>query len=211
MGHVLGGKHLYRIAQIFSSLHEALRELDEFFDGLENQDLELIKLKGEPHPLFFPHHTTFTDYRSKATEFEYLRPLILSTKSPVLVELKSSGQMAVVKFVVRYGAGAHQLLAEAGMAPRLLFCGSTDGRDDVRNTAKESTSENAFGRSIAHGRHRTHQRDRHGRFRGVRFTQRHPYQGQEDEKLHESDYVSATCVHLTSCVRNGKAFLIDFG
>ena len=41
--------------------------------------------------------------------------------------------MAVVKFVGRYGAGAHRLLAEATMAPRLLFCGSSDGQHKLEN------------------------------------------------------------------------------
>lgn len=49
--------------------------------------------------------------------------------------------MAVVKFVARYGADTHQELAEIGMAPRLRFCGSLDGRDDVRDTPTESTKE----------------------------------------------------------------------
>ena len=41
--------------------------------------------------------------------------------------------MAVVKFVERYGAGAHRLLAEAIVAPRLLFCGSIDGQHKLEN------------------------------------------------------------------------------
>jgi hypothetical protein len=52
-----------------------------------------------------------------AEEFEYLRPPTPSYKSPFPVKLKASGKMAAVKLVARYGMDAHQLLAEAEMAP----------------------------------------------------------------------------------------------
>jgi hypothetical protein len=57
------------------------------------------------------------------------------------VKLKSSGETAVVKFVARYGAGTHQLLAVAGLAPGLHFFGSIDGRYDARNTPEDSVKE----------------------------------------------------------------------
>ena len=138
MGRVFEDDHLYRIAQIFHSLRGALRSLDTFYDELKQKDLELVR--GQPHARFYPCYTTFTDHKTKhPVEFEYLRPLTRSQKSPFLVKLKSSGETAVVKFVARYGAEAHQFLAEAGLAPRLHFCGSIDGRDDVRNSPREAT------------------------------------------------------------------------
>ena len=143
MARVFEDGHLYRITQVFESLRGALRELDSFYDGLDKQDLKL--LEGASHPRFYPYRTAFTSYPSKSVEeFEYCRPLAPSNKAPFLAKLKSSGDRVVVKFVTRYGAHAHQLLAEAGMAPRLLFCGSIDGQDDVRETPEEST-EGVFG------------------------------------------------------------------
>jgi len=141
MSQTFEDEHLYRIAQVFDSLRGALLELDEFYSELDRQDLKLVE--GNPHPRFYPYSTTFTNPASKTTEeFEYLRPLVLqSTKSPFLVKLKSSGEMAVVKFVARYGVGAHQLLAEAKMAPRLLFYGSIDGQRDIRKTPEKGTKD----------------------------------------------------------------------
>jgi len=57
-----------------------------------------------------------------------------------VVKLRSLGETAVtaVKFVARYGADAHQLLAEGGMAFRLLFCGSINGRGGVGKVSGES-------------------------------------------------------------------------
>ena len=73
-------------------------------DKLEKQDPKLVD--GMPHPRFYPHYTKFTDFASKTVEeFEYLRPMTSSNKSPFLVKLKSSDKRAVVKFVRRYGAG----------------------------------------------------------------------------------------------------------
>ena len=38
--------------------------------------------------------------------------------------------------VDRYGAEAHELLAKEGMAPQLLYCGTLDGENDVRNSVQ---------------------------------------------------------------------------
>ncbi len=39
-----------------------------------------------------------------------------------------NGQLIVVKFAARYCAEAHELLAQADMAPKLLHCGQAPGR-----------------------------------------------------------------------------------
>jgi len=127
-------------------------ELDRFYDRvLQTSDIPPLGpalTAHQPHPRFFPYPTKFQEYstgpgpRSKAaedvvpeyTEFEYIEPFSgAPTNSTFLVKVKSSGQNLVIKFVDRYGVDAHQLLADAGMAPRLLYCGLLDGRNDVRN------------------------------------------------------------------------------
>ena len=82
----------------------------------------------------------FEEYRPEAnagpkyTEFEYIDTFRADlTNVTFLAKVKSSDQELVVKFVGRYGVEAHQLLADAGMAPRLLYCGLMDGKSDVRN------------------------------------------------------------------------------
>ena len=131
LSRAFGEGHAYRIARAFEALRRAVEGLEKFY-GLSKRDLKLVD--GKSHPRFYPHITRFTDPISRTTEeFEYLRQLTPSSKSPFLVKLKSSGNMAVVKFVERYGAGAHRLLAEAKMVPRLLFCGLIDGQHKIEN------------------------------------------------------------------------------
>jgi len=126
--------------------------LDEYYDKVfratDVPALGPALASNQPHPRFFPYPTRFQEYRtepgpkSKAaenatpeyTQFEYIRPLHAAPfNSTFLARDKSSGQKLVIKFVDRYGVDAHQLLADARMAPRLLYCGLLDGRDDVRN------------------------------------------------------------------------------
>jgi endonuclease YncB( thermonuclease family) len=38
--------------------------------------------------------------------------------------VKTPAQDIIVKFVDRYGQKAHQILADEGLAPKLLYCGS---------------------------------------------------------------------------------------
>ena len=54
-----------------------------------------------------------------------------STNVTFLAKAKSSDKNLVVNLVHQYGVEAHQLLADAGAAPWLLYCGSLDGKHDV--------------------------------------------------------------------------------
>ena len=83
------------------------------------------------------------------TEFEYIRPFGgPPTNVTFLIKVKPSGQNLVIKFIDRYGVGAHQLLADTRMALRLLYCGLLDGRNDVRNAGSH-----AGGRTEGGGRY----------------------------------------------------------
>ena len=127
-------QRLQRIAQVFTPLPNALRGLDEYYGKLEKQTKLVDRVLC---PRFYPHCTTFLDFASKTTqEFSYIKPLTESAKSPFLVKIKSSDEIAMVKPVARYGAGAHQLLADSQTTSRLRFCGSIDGQDDIRITTK---------------------------------------------------------------------------
>jgi len=126
--------------------------LDQYYDQvLQTSDIPALGpalTAHQPHPRFFPYPGKFQEYstgpgpKSKAaedagrgyTEFEYIEPFSgAPTNTTFLVRVKSSGQKLVIKFVDRYGVDAHQLLADVGMAPRLLYCGLLDGRIDVRD------------------------------------------------------------------------------
>jgi len=213
MSQTFEDEHLYRIAQVFDSLRGALLELDEFYSELDRQDLKLVD--GNPHPRFYPYPAAFINPVSKTTEeFEYLRPLVFpSTKSPFLVKLKSSGEMAVVKFVARYGVGAHQLLAEAKMAPRLLFCGSIDGQRDIRKTPEKGTKD-VFGLHLGPLRMVVMEYidGTHGEALEASYGPKDTYAQVKAmiDKLHASDYVFGDLRPPNIMFAGTKAFLIDF-
>ena len=201
------GGRVYRIAQAFEALRRAVEGLDEFYDELSKQDLKLVD--GEPHPRFYPHITKFTDPISKtAEEFEYLRQLTPSNKSPFLVKLKSSGNLAVVKFVERYGAGAHRLLAGAGMAPRLLFCGSIDGQHNIENL----DTKRAFGLHLQSPRIVVMEYIEVTRGEALMAKPKDTYAQVKVmvEKLHNSGYVFGDLRPPNVVFVASKAFLVDF-
>ena len=126
--------------------------LDTYYDQISQApdipDLGPALDSVKPHPRFFPYPTKFQEYHPEPgptseagddvtpayTEFEYTEPFSKApTNITFLVRVKSTNQNLVVKFVDRYGVGAHELLADAGMAPRLLYCGLLDGKNDTRN------------------------------------------------------------------------------
>ena len=127
------------LARVFGSLRLAVAALDKYYGQIsEDRNIPTLVL-NEPHPRFFPHPTRFKEYRAKAdaelkwTEFEYIdAPWAVPTNVTFIAKVKSSDRKLVIKFVEQYGVEAHQLLADAGMAPRLLYCGLLDGECDVR-------------------------------------------------------------------------------
>ena len=199
--------HVYRAAQAFDTLRKSLQGLDSFYDKLSGQDLELVD--GEPHPRFFPSITEFVDPKSQTTEkFEYVRQLTLSSKSPFLVKLKPSGDMAVVKFVERYGAKAHRLLADAKMAPRLLFCGSIDGQHDVGN----ADTKVEFGLHLQSPRMVVMEyiNGTHGEAHVAKPKDTYTQVKAMVDKLHGSDFVFGDLRPPNVVFADDKAFLVDF-
>ena len=156
---------MYRLARVFASLRLAVTALDRYYDQvLQNPDIPDLDLAllavNRPHPRFFPYPTKFREYRTESgpeskaaddatpdyTEFEYIRPFSGAPANVVfLIKVKSLGQNLVIKFVDRYGVEAHQLLADARMAPRLLYCGLLDGRNDVRSARTRAGGETKAG------------------------------------------------------------------
>jgi hypothetical protein len=74
MGRVFEDKHPHRIAQVFESLRGALQELDEFYDKLDEQDLELVD--------GFTHDFTHAAPRSPTTRPRIHKSSSISSHSP---------------------------------------------------------------------------------------------------------------------------------
>ena len=78
---------------------------------------------SEPHPRFFPYPMRFKEYRAAAdpkpewTEFEYIDTPSADPINVTFITKVKSDQKLVMRFVEKYGMEAHQLLADAEMAP----------------------------------------------------------------------------------------------
>ena len=133
------------LARVFGSLRLAIGALDRYY-GRVSENLNVpTPVLNELHLHFFPHPTRFKEYRAEAdaepkwTEFEYIdAPCAGPINVTFIAKVKSSDRKLVIKFVEQYGVEAHQLLADAGMAPRLLYCGLLDGECDVRNAGSRT-------------------------------------------------------------------------
>ena len=140
--------HVFRLSQIFGALQLAVEDLGNYYDRVSKDPGILPLVYNQPHPRFFPHPTGFmveNGARPQWTKFEYIDACSsLPTNVTFIAKVKSSDQKLVVKFVERYGVQAHQLLADAGMAPRLLYCGPLDGEINIGDEAgshAQDTSE----------------------------------------------------------------------
>ncbi|KAG7440396.1 uncharacterized protein BT62DRAFT_938068 [Guyanagaster necrorhizus] len=119
--------HALRLARVFQSLRLAIDDLEKYYKELGLSD---------PHSLqttcFFPDITEYDD-DMKVVRFQYLRPLEIDAACVTLLAKLDEAhgeEQVVVKFVERYGAEAHRLLASKGKAPALKYCGpiSSDGK-----------------------------------------------------------------------------------
>ncbi|KAJ2913993.1 hypothetical protein MD484_g6412, partial [Candolleomyces efflorescens] len=106
-----------RVARIFTALRQSVAQLKSFYQTLSPSP--------SANDRFFPLARSYVEqHSSQVISFQYKRPLKQDTPSCVaFLAETSSGRQVVVKFVERYGAEAHQLLADAGRAPALLYCG----------------------------------------------------------------------------------------
>ncbi|KAI0071281.1 hypothetical protein K474DRAFT_1669143 [Panus rudis PR-1116 ss-1] len=111
--------HLLRVARMFYALNRAVSRLAQYYEDLDTTILE------EPNLRFFPLATSYKTDNGNHVSFKYTA--FLKEKDPscltFLATLKESEKKVVVKFVDRYGEDEHQLLAEKGYAPQLLYYG----------------------------------------------------------------------------------------
>ena len=116
------------IAWAFYALKASLKKLKSYYESLEITD----DLPADS--CYFPSITAFNCPHINVN-FQYVGFL---ENSPDCITLHARtcmnpAQDIVVKFVDRYGERAHQILADEGLAPKLLYCGSPqlDDSDDA--------------------------------------------------------------------------------
>ena len=139
----------HRIAKVFFSLRRARETLDDYYRAIGvptpvGRPAPDSKPENIPLPCFFPYPAEFTGPGAEPTEFEYIDvPDADPTNVTFFAEVIEPGprRKLVVKFVDRYGVEAHETLAEKGMAPRLLYYGTLDGRNDLRASGNKGTFE----------------------------------------------------------------------
>ncbi|RPD77102.1 hypothetical protein L226DRAFT_459785 [Lentinus tigrinus ALCF2SS1-7] len=119
--------HAHRIARVFYALGTALARLRSFYSELEEPSDEVAR--------FFPLATAYKD-GERVIKFKYVAYLKDTAEACVTyraVECEGARRQIVVKFVERYGAAAHRLLASHGLAPQLLYYGDIWLSEPERN------------------------------------------------------------------------------
>ena len=117
----LSRSHVNRVARIFYALKTSLDKLKFYYDN--------VTIDSARAPTrYFPSITTYKikdKGRHQRVQFNYLGYLESGLDCVTLRARTSTKpvQDIVVKFVERYSEKAHRLLAEAGLAPRVLYCG----------------------------------------------------------------------------------------
>ena len=111
--------HIKYVTRFFSALKLGVNKLGSYYKSVKPDDTSALESR------YFP---SITSYRNDdgLVDFEYLGYLEDRSDCVTLrarTRAKSSS-VIVVKFVDRYGDRAHHLLADEGLAPKLLYYGS---------------------------------------------------------------------------------------
>jgi serine/threonine protein kinase len=123
---VLSESHITRIARAFYALKASLKKLNSYYESLHPTG----NLPADSR--YFPSITAYHPHGGELVQFKYVGFL---ENCPDCITLHARArttpaQDIVVKFVDRYGKKAHQILADEGLAPKLLYCGSPHLNDD---------------------------------------------------------------------------------
>lgn len=109
------------VSSIFTALRHAFVNLDTFYTALP------YNTEPSAQPTLFPRISAFTSPAGQ-TRFEYLEQLGGNLEAVFkCTTLGDKKEHIVVKFVRQYNLRAHQILAEANLAPKLLFADDLTG------------------------------------------------------------------------------------
>ena len=123
---VLNESHITRVARAFYALKAGLKKLTSYYESLDLTGDALADSR------YFPSFTVYCPHGGGHVKFKYVGFL---ENCPDCITLRARtetmpAQDIVVKFVDRYGLKAHEILANHGLAPKLLYCGSPRLDDD---------------------------------------------------------------------------------
>jgi serine/threonine protein kinase len=130
---VLSETHILRVARFFYALKSGLDNLKSYYESIE------LPSDFPAESRYFPSITAYS-VGNELVHFKYVGFL---EDSPDCTTLRARTLTTppldiVVKFVNRYGEKAHRLLADNGLAPELLYCGSPGLNDEQPSYASLS-------------------------------------------------------------------------
>ena len=108
-------------SRLFAALKCAIKSLQEYYRGLSSNFPHWIPITVTPNP--FPCITHFG-----STNFTYSSRLANAYREKLIyrANLEGDQRSVVVKFVSRYNAQAHRILAEHHLAPKLHYAGTEE-------------------------------------------------------------------------------------
>lgn len=115
---VLNETRIAHVARIFYALRTSLEKLHDYYKNLPSTSIPFVEER------YFPSITAYRD-GGKTVPFRYLG-FLENDPSCTAIHARTCTepmQDIVVKFVDRYGERAHRVLADEGLAPKLLYCG----------------------------------------------------------------------------------------
>jgi serine/threonine protein kinase len=115
---IINESHITQVARAFNALKASLKKLTSYYESLDPTDDVLADSR------YFPSITAYRPHGGGHVKFEYVGFLENSPDCITLHARTETMTDIVVKFVDRYGQRAHQILADQGLAPKLLYCGS---------------------------------------------------------------------------------------
>ena len=128
----LASDNIVRLARVFVALSSCRKDLTRYYDEIEQR-------KGPKLSSLFPRPTpadpsdslpalTYKQFLSRAGEpASALVGLGNTNTAMYIATLDGTEKEVIVKFTARYNEKAHHILADAGFAPKLHFCGRVVG------------------------------------------------------------------------------------
>ena len=122
---VLNESHITHVARVFYALKTSLEKLHTYYKSQRPTRNHLVGSRYFPSITAYPQDNVLVEFKYVG----YLEngPDCVTLRAQTLTE---PAQDVVIKFVDRYGEKAHRILADEGLAPKLLYCGSPRHDDD---------------------------------------------------------------------------------